>query len=95
MLEIDVIPDVPVPPYRDLPVFDRQRVPGQQLLDAAEQRGLADRVLERQVFGERGRIGVDLRQKRHQGLCLRRKYEEVADDRVIERLDTEPVARAE
>src|SRR5437763_5811594 len=60
MLEIDVIPDVPVPPYRDLPVFDRQRVPGQQLLDAAEQRGRADRVLERQVFGERGRIGVDL-----------------------------------
>ena len=95
MLEIDVVADVPISPNLDLPLLDGKGMARQQLLHPAKQRRFAKRVLERQVFGERRRVGFDLRQKRHQRLRLRGKHKQIADRRIVERLDAEPVARAE
>ena len=95
MLEIDVVADVPVSPNLDLPLLDGQRMARQQLLHAAKQRRFANRVLERQVFGQCRRVGFDLRQKRHQRLGFRGKHKQIADCRVVERLDPEPVTGAE
>src|SRR5205085_7329626 len=63
VLEIDLVTDVPIAPDLDPAVLDNQRMTGRQLLDAAEQGRLADGILEGQILGERGRIGLDIRQE--------------------------------
>ena len=70
-------------------------MPRQKLLDAAEEGGFPDRVLEGQILGERGGIGFDFRQKRQQCLCFRSKNKSISHQRIIKGLDAEAVARAE
>src|SRR5580704_13030869 len=62
VVAVDLVVHVPIPPHAYLAILDGQRMPRQELLDATEQRGLADRVLEGQILGERGGIGFDFRQ---------------------------------
>ncbi len=95
VLVIDVVSHIPVAPDPNLPALDGQSMSRHQLLDAAEQRCLAERVLKRQILGERRRFGVDLGQERQQRLRFRGEHEQVADDGVVERFDAEAVARAE
>ena len=95
MVVIDLVAHVPVAPGARLAVLDNQRVAGQQLANAAKQRRRADRVLERQIFGQRLGVGFDRRQERQQRLGFGSEDEEAADDGVIERLDAEAVAGAE
>ena len=77
---VDFIIDVPISPDADIAVLDGQRMPRQKLLDAAEEGGFADRVLEGQILGERGGIGFDFRQKRQQCLCFRSKNKSAEHD---------------
>src|SRR5690606_14721510 len=67
----------------------------QKLLDALEERVLADRVLEGQILGQRGRIGFYIGEKRQQRFGLRCEEECVPDDSIVKRLDAEPVPCAE
>ena len=92
---IDFVMDIPVAPDPYCPVFDSEEVAGRQLLDAAKQRRLADRVLKSQVFSQRGRIALDVGQEWQHRFGLGGEHEEVADDSVIERLDAEAITRAE
>ena len=94
VIEIDLVADVPIAPDSHLAILDGQCMARQQLFDAAEQRLVADRVLKGQILGQRLRIGGDLRQERQQRLRFRGKDEEIADDRVIERLDAEAITGA-
>ncbi len=95
VVAVDLVIDVPISPDADVAVLDGQCMPRQKLLDAAEQGGLADRVLEGQILGERGGIGFDFRQKRQQCLCLGSKDKSISDQSVVEGLDAEAVACAE
>src|SRR5262245_46616891 len=56
---------------------------------------VADRVLERQIFGQRVGISRNLGEHRHQCFDLGGKIQHVVDYSVVKRLDTEPVARGE
>ena len=47
VVAVDLVIDVPIPPHADFAILDGQCMPRQKLLDAAEQRGLSNRVLER------------------------------------------------
>src|SRR4051794_6770552 len=85
VLEIDLIVDVPVAPYFDFAILNCERMPRQELLDTAEQRCFANRVLERQIFRERRRIRVDFGQEWNQRFRLGCENEKIADDAVIER----------
>ena len=70
VLVIDVVANVPVAPDAHPAILDGQRMARHQLLDAAKQRGLAERVLEGQILGKRRRIGLDFGQERQQRLRL-------------------------
>ncbi len=61
VVAVDLVVHVPISPHADLAILDGQRMPRQELLDATEQGGLADRVLEGQILGERGGVGFDVR----------------------------------
>src|SRR5580704_10012130 len=95
VVAVDLIIDVPISPDANLAILDGQCMARQKLLDAAEQGGLADRVLEGQIFGERRRIGFDFGQKRQQCLCFGSKDKSISHQRIVEGLDAEAVARAE
>ena len=78
-----------------MPFRTRRKWPGEQLLDALEQRLARERELEREVVGEAVEVGLDLRQEGQQRLHLGGEVEDAVDDRVVERLDPEAVARDE
>ena len=60
VLPVDLVVHVPIAPDFDPAVFRDQIMAGQQLMDVLEQRLFADRVLKRQIFGQRLRIGIDI-----------------------------------
>src|SRR3954465_5710019 len=91
VVEVRLEVDLPVALRLDLAVPDAQEVAGQQLLHALEERLAGERELERQVVGEPGTAGLDLGQERQQRIYLRGEIEDVADDRVAQRLDPEAV----
>src|SRR5262245_29774040 len=95
MVIVDFVMHIPIAPQPDCTVLYDERVTEEQLLDTVEERGLANRVLKCQIFGERFRIAVDLGQKRQQRLRLRREHEQIPHASVVKRLYAEPVARAE
>ena len=59
VVEIDIVVDVPIASDFDAAVLHHQHLSGQELLDAAEKRLFADRVLECQIFCEGASVRFD------------------------------------
>ena len=95
VVEVDVVVDLPVPLRLDPPAAYAQQVAGQQFAHALEERLAGQAELECEVVLESIEVGADSGQERQQRLGLGREVEDVADLRVVERLDPEPVARAQ
>ena len=89
--EVGLVADVPVAPGAHLAALDEQGVAREQLGDVAEQRPVADRVLEDQVLGERLGVGRDLGEEGEERLHLGREREVAAGRGEVEGLDAEPV----
>ena len=68
---------------------------GRQLPDPCEHRLFAHGELEGQILGKGTRVGLDVLQERDERLGFRGEVEDAVHDRVVERLDPEPVARGE
>src|SRR5262249_51595851 len=86
---------VPILPDLDLAVPPRQRVAGEQTFEVTKERLLPRRRMIGQIIGERGVIDFRPEGARlDERLDLRREIERaVTVQRVIKRLDSQPVAR--
>src|SRR6266550_767070 len=87
--------DLPVPLRPNRAVLHGERVPGKQLADVAQERLATETELEGEVILQRVHVRLDRGEEREEGLRLRRADERSVDDRVMERLDAEAVARTE
>ena len=95
VVEVQLVVDIPILADADRPVRNGQRVTRKELPNVLEERSFAQAELECQILFERLVVGGDVADERQQGLRFRREVQHVPHLRVIERLDPEPVARAE
>jgi len=85
MLEVEVIPDLPVPPGLDRSVLRDQHMAGSQFGDVLIQSPARQTKLEGDIFFEPLQVGPNVRQERQQRLDFRREVERVADRRYSRR----------
>src|SRR5262249_15792809 len=92
MVEVEVVVNLPVAAHIDSPATCDEQVPGEQLVDALEQRLAVQAELEGEVILEAGQVGLDVLDERQQRLDLGGEVKAVSDGSVVERLDAKAVA---